>query len=125
MQGGASIESMVALELGAPSADRSVSVAFLLTAAGGFMDAFTFVGHGEVFANSMSGNVVLLGMSIASANWTLALRRIPPILAFLLGVFLAQRLRQPILRRRLLRPALACLSLEILFLMTVSVLPEK
>ena len=37
--------------------DNSIKVAVLLTVAGGFLDAFTYVGHGGVFANSMTGNL--------------------------------------------------------------------
>jgi uncharacterized membrane protein YoaK (UPF0700 family) len=32
-----------------------------LAATGSYLDAFTFVGKGRVFANSMTGNVVIMG----------------------------------------------------------------
>jgi uncharacterized membrane protein YoaK (UPF0700 family) len=108
-----------------PAAERALSVALLLTASGGFLDAFTFVGHGHVFANAMTGNVVFLAVFIASAQRRSALRPVPSILAFLLGVFLAQLVRRPKSRMPLLRPALACLSLEIFVLMIVSLLPRS
>ena len=38
----------------------TLGIATLLAAAGGFLDGFTWVGHGHVFANAMTGNVVLL-----------------------------------------------------------------
>jgi hypothetical protein len=34
----------------------------LLACAGGFLDAYTFVGRGGVFANAQTGNIVLLGV---------------------------------------------------------------
>jgi hypothetical protein len=34
----------------------------LLAGAGGFLDAYTFVGRGGVFANAQTGNIVLLGV---------------------------------------------------------------
>jgi uncharacterized membrane protein YoaK (UPF0700 family) len=98
-------------------------VAVLLSASGGFLDAFTWVGHGQVFANAMTGNVVLLAVWGASGHWGRAFRHVPPICAFLLGVFLSHLMGQPTLRRRLARPALTCLSLEIIFLLIVSILP--
>src|SRR6187402_1432230 len=41
--------------------EASVLLATLVSFSGGFLDAFTYVGHGRVFANAMTGNVVLLG----------------------------------------------------------------
>jgi uncharacterized membrane protein YoaK (UPF0700 family) len=61
----------------------------------------------------------------ASAQWKLALRHIPPLIAFLAGVFVANVMRLPSLPRPLNRPALNCLCLEILFLAVVSVLPPS
>src|SRR5580658_6145873 len=34
----------------------------LLAGVGGFLDAYTFVGRGGVFANAQTGNIVLLGV---------------------------------------------------------------
>src|SRR5450755_4442696 len=64
----------------------SLQASALLAAAGGFLDGFTYVGHGHVFANAMTGNVVLLGISCFSGSWRTGLRHLPPIIAFLLGV---------------------------------------
>jgi Na+/H+ antiporter NhaC len=52
------------------AAEDSLPVAALLAASGGFLDAFTYIGQGHVFANAMTGNVVLLGVYAATGNWT-------------------------------------------------------
>ncbi|MFP3616894.1 DUF1275 family protein, partial [Paraburkholderia sp. SIMBA_050] len=44
-------------------ASRNLTVAALLTLSGGYLDAYTYVGHGHVFANTMTGNVALLGIN--------------------------------------------------------------
>jgi hypothetical protein len=72
--------------------EESLPVAMLLSAAGGALDAFTWLAHGGVFANAQTGNVVLLGVYAALGQWSEALRHIPPIVAFVLGVFVAHRL---------------------------------
>jgi uncharacterized membrane protein YoaK (UPF0700 family) len=95
----------------------------LLTFAGGYLDAFTFVGHGHVFANSMTGNVVLLGISLTRGEWAAALSRLWPILAFLAGVFLAHVVRLRSDARHPLRACLLALSLELGLLAVVAVLP--
>jgi uncharacterized membrane protein YoaK (UPF0700 family) len=100
-------------------------VASLLSATGGFLDAFTWVGHGGVFANAQSGNVVLLGVSLASADWAQALRHIPPILAFLVGVYTASWLRFYEQRRGGHRTGAFTLGVEIVLLLAVALLPRR
>jgi uncharacterized membrane protein YoaK (UPF0700 family) len=102
--------------------DNSIEVAALLTLSGGFLDVFTYVGHGHVFANSMTGNVVFLGMYAAEGNWQQAMRHLPPIVAFLIGVFIAYRMHLPSVLKYLPKPALTCLGVEIIVLLLSSFL---
>lgn len=99
------------LPLGAP--ESALAVSLLLSASGGFLDAFTYLGHGGVFANAMTGNVVLLGVHLTSGNFWQAAAHIPPIIAFLAGVFTAQALRVYIAGGISQRAALFSLGIEI------------
>ncbi len=112
------------VDTAAPGAGETLRSAVLLTFAGGYLDAFTFVGHGHVFANSMTGNIVLLGISLTQGEWALALSRLWPILAFLAGVFMAHVLRVRSDRRNPLRAGLLALSLELALLAVVAFLPR-
>ena len=49
-------------------ASRNLTVAALLTLSGGYLDAYTYVGHGHVFANTMTGNVALLGINLSAGS---------------------------------------------------------
>lgn len=69
---------------------ESFSVAIVLAIAGGFLDAYTFICRGGVFANAQTGNIVLLGMGLAVQNYALVKSAISPIFAFMLGVFIAE-----------------------------------
>jgi uncharacterized membrane protein YoaK (UPF0700 family) len=102
------------------AASRTPAVAVLLTLSGGFLDAFTYVGHGRVFANTMTGNVALLGVNVAAADWTQAVRHIPPLIAFVFAVFVVHVLRLDAVARSVHRPAVICLLLEIVFLVVVA-----
>jgi uncharacterized membrane protein YoaK (UPF0700 family) len=104
--------------------EETVGVAMLLSSAGGFLDAFTWLGHGGVFANAQTGNVVLLGMYAASGQWEKSLRHVPPILAFFIGVFVAFRLRLHESQQSRQRTALLSLGIEIVFLLVVAALPR-
>lgn len=105
--------------------DNSIEVAALLTLSGGFLDVFTYVGHGGVFANSMTGNVVFLGMYAAMGDWQQAMHHIPPIIAFLIGVFIAYRMHLPSVLKYLPKPALTCLGFEIIVLIACSFLSDS
>jgi uncharacterized membrane protein YoaK (UPF0700 family) len=72
-----------------------------MASAGGFLDAFNYVGHGHGFANAMTGNVVLLVVALARLERTQALRRLVPICAFIAGVHAARlALMRPLSRFR-------------------------
>ena len=93
----------------------------LLAAAGGILDAVVYLEHGHVFANAMTGNVVLLGISLVTADWSSILPHLVPVVAFLAGV-LASRL----LRTLPTHPsALAALGLEAVVLAGVALLPPS
>lgn len=101
------------------------NVALLLTLSGGFLDAFTFLGHGKVFANSMTGNIVLLAVNLATGDWHQASRHVPPLVGFACGI-LAAHLLQLMSPRWVRQPAIAALIFEIVFLAAAALkgLPE-
>ncbi len=73
---------------------ESVPFCMLLAIVGGFLDAYTFVGRGGIFCNAQTGNIVLLGVYISAGRWKAALNRIPPIIAFIAGVFLVEAIKR-------------------------------
>jgi len=107
-----------------PHAEQ-VSFAGLLTATGGFLDAFTFVGHGHVFANSMTGNVVLLGLAAGTGDFTSVWWHLVPILAFIVGVAAAHVIRLKLADGPVGRVEQISLWLEIGFLSLVALLPHE
>jgi len=72
----------------------SFRVGALLAGVGGFLDAFTFLAHGGVFANAQTGNIVLLGICLARGDWHGVFRYLLPITAFFVGIGLAEMVRQ-------------------------------
>ncbi|MVX62199.1 DUF1275 domain-containing protein [Clostridium chromiireducens] len=72
---------------------ESVQLGFLLAIVGGFLDAYTFICRGEVFANAQTGNIVLVGIELTKGDFVQALTAFFPILAFIIGVLVAERLR--------------------------------
>jgi uncharacterized membrane protein YoaK (UPF0700 family) len=103
----------------------SVRLAALLAVVGGFLDAYTYVSRDGVFANSQTGNLVLFGVEAARGQWTSALRHVPPIVAFIVGVAAAETLKRPSVARVLRRPARVAMLLEVAVLVVVGALPRS
>lgn len=53
----------------------------LLAITGGFLDIYTYVVRGKVFANAQTGNIVLFGLNIAEGNVKESFYYLIPILA--------------------------------------------
>ncbi|WP_246145538.1 YoaK family protein [Bacillus rubiinfantis] len=102
---------------------ESVGLGVLLALVGGFLDAYTYVSRDGVFATSQTGNLVLLGVAAAQGNWQQGLRHIPPILAFVIGVIVAEGLKHPLITRTFPIPARTVLLLESIVLTFVGTWP--
>jgi uncharacterized membrane protein YoaK (UPF0700 family) len=97
----------------------------LLAGVGGFLDGYTFVGYHGVFATAQTGNIVLFGVDAQAGRWQEALLHIPPVVAFVLGVALAQQLAQPAVRKIVRRPTRWVLIAEIVVLAAVGAVPGQ
>ena len=71
------------------SVSESLQLGVILALSGGFMDAYTYVFRGQIFANAQTGNILLLGISLSEGNIDTALLYLYPILAFSIGVSIA------------------------------------
>ncbi|MBW6408718.1 YoaK family protein [Clostridium weizhouense] len=79
---------------GYANTSESVHLGILLAMVGGFLDAYTFVCRGGVFANAETGNIVLVGVAATNGNWKGAIMAFLPILAFIIGVIVAERIKE-------------------------------
>jgi uncharacterized membrane protein YoaK (UPF0700 family) len=72
----------------------SSAVGLLLALVGGYLDAYTYVSRGGVFANAQTGNMVLLAVRLLDGEAGRAISYLIPILAFAAGVFVAEAIRR-------------------------------
>jgi uncharacterized membrane protein YoaK (UPF0700 family) len=103
---------------------QSLSNSALLAVVGGFLDGFTYVGHGHVFANAMTGNVVLLGVYGIAHSWQQSFRHLPPIVSFLFGICFARAISLPRLRSLFHYPYMSVVTVELVIFGIVSLLPN-
>ena len=94
------------------------AIASVFAVVGGFLDAYSYLARGGVFANAQTGNVVLFAARAAAGNWTSAWKPLPSILAYACGVAVARLLR---VRRQkhTFRATLTCQALELLVLIAL------
>jgi uncharacterized membrane protein YoaK (UPF0700 family) len=91
----------------------------LLCLACGIVDAIGFLRHG-IFAANMTGNTVLLGISLAQMEWAHAIDRATPLLVFFFGAMLSRLL----LTRTGRQPWIPLLLEAALLVLALSLVPE-
>lgn len=69
---------------------ESIRLGMLLAASGGFMDAYSYIVRNHVFANAQTGNILLFGVNLSEGNFRMSLHYILPVIAFALGIALAE-----------------------------------
>lgn len=102
---------------------ESLRVGILLAITGGFLDAYTYLCRGKVFANAQTGNMVMLGISFIEGNIGYIVKYIIPILAFAIGVFLAELIRSKLSESNKIHWRQAVLVIEIVLLIVVAFIP--
>lgn len=105
-------------------ASESYLVGILLAIAGGYLDVYTYVCRGGVFANAQTGNIVLLGISVADGNWEKLGGYIWPILAFMAGILVAELVKREFRHESVIHWRQIVLALEFAVLWTIAFIPS-
>lgn len=103
----------------------SMRVGAILAIVGGFLDAYTYLCRGNVFANAQTGNIVLLGVNLFSFNWKEALNYFIPILAFASGIFVVEEVKKKYKNLKKIHWRQIVILFETILLIAVSFIPES
>ncbi len=95
-------------------------IAILLTGIAGFVDAVGFLTLGHIYTANMSGNSVALGIQATSQNWPEAIRRLCPVVGYVVGVLFCRLLIAVGARHRIRAIASITLLCEIALLAPAS-----
>ncbi|MGE5627554.1 MAG: YoaK family protein [Solirubrobacterales bacterium] len=106
-------------------AHETLAFGVLLAIVGGLLDAYTFVGRGGVFANAQTGNIVLLGVYASKKDWNQVLIYTAPIVAFIVGVIVAEWIKNNSSRYLILDWKREVLILEMIVLFIIGFLPAS
>ncbi|PWL70767.1 MAG: DUF1275 domain-containing protein [Clostridiales bacterium] len=96
----------------------------LLAVVGGFLDAYTYLLRGHVFANAQTGNIVLLGLNLAEMDLLQAAYYFIPIAAFAAGIVVAELIRRVFREHPRIHWRQIIIAAECLILLGVAFLPS-
>jgi uncharacterized membrane protein YoaK (UPF0700 family) len=109
----------------ATTTTSTLRFAALVTAASGFLDAYTFLARGGVFANVQTGNVVLFFIDLSERHFAECLEHVWPIVAFLLGVTLATHVKTGKLDHLVRYPLRWTVVVHVLTLAIIGFIPDS
>ena len=104
---------------------ESMLLAVVLAIAGGFMDAYSYLCRGGVFANAETGNIVLMAINLSNLHIAKALQYLIPITAFALGVVVSEVIRLKNNEQGMLHWRQVSLVLEIIALVISAFMPQS
>lgn len=104
---------------------ESFIVGILLAIVGGFLDIYTYILNGHVFANAETGNMVLMGLKIANNDYLGALYYFLPIVAFFIGILISEYLKYKLTNSSLIKWQHSILIIEIFILLIITFVPAN
>lgn len=103
---------------------ESYVVGIILAIVGGYLDAYTYICRGQVFANAQTGNMVLLGIELAQGNFLRALHCLVPIITFFVGIFFVEFIKTKFKINNTLHWRQIAIAIELIALMGIAFLPQ-
>lgn len=100
-------------------------IGILLAGSGGFLDAYTYLLRGKVFANAQTGNMVLFGISLVNHNIKGMFCYLLPIFFFFLGVLIAEIVKDCFKEKENIHWRQIILMIECLMLALTSLFPSS
>lgn len=105
--------------------EETIFIGIPLALVGGFLDAYSYLIKGGVFANAETGNIVLLGVQLMNGDYLKALYYLFPICAFFLGGIVVEGIKEKVPRIIFLRWMHLVLIIEIISLLMIGFLPQS
>ena len=104
---------------------ESIRLGSILMFSGGFLDAYSYLVRGQVFATAETGNIALMGISLARGDLAVAGRYLIPVAAYAAGIFLTEWIRMRVGENGTVHWKEGILWLELLVMVLAGFMPQK
>jgi len=103
---------------------ESIKVGIFLALSGGFMDAYSYINRGKVFANAETGNIILMTLKICEGKFLESVNYLIPITSFAIGVAISEIIKRRKEKINMIHWRQIPLLLEIVAFIVVAFLPQ-
>ena len=103
---------------------ESFELGIILALVGGYLDAYTYISRGHIFANAQTGNIVLLGIDLANGRFMDALTYFIPIMAFAGGILVVEMIQSRLKQYEKLHWRQITVAVEFFILLAASFVPR-
>ncbi len=104
---------------------ESLLIGILLALVGGFLDIYTYILKGNVFANAQTGNIVLMGLKLANQDYLGAIYYLIPISTFFLGIIISEYIKHKLSKVQYMEWQHLIIIIETIFLALIAFIPEN
>ena len=104
---------------------ESIEVGIFLALSGGFMDAYSYINRGKVFANAETGNIILMALKVCEGKFFEAVNYLIPIVSFAVGVGICEIIKYRKERINMIHWRQILVLFEIFAFIVVGFLPQE
>lgn len=104
---------------------ESLLIGILLALVGGFLDIYTYILKGNVFANAQTGNMVLMGLKLANQDYLGTIYYLIPIIAFFLGIIISEYIKHKLSKVQYIEWQHLIIIIEIIILALIAFIPKE
>lgn len=104
---------------------ESIKVGIFLALSGGFMDAYSYINRGKVFANAETGNIILMALKVCEGKFFEAVNYLIPIVSFAVGVAICEIIKYRKERINMIHWRQILVLFEIFAFIVVGFLPQE
>ena len=104
---------------------ESIAVGIFLALSGGFMDAYSYINRGKVFANAETGNIILMALKVCEGKFFEAVNYLIPIISFAVGVAICEIIKYRKERINMIHWRQILVLFEIFAFIVVGFLPQE
>ena len=103
---------------------ETIYIASILTMVGGFVDAYTYITRGGVFAYAQTGNIIFFAMGLVRKQFKDTLHYFISIIIFVVGIFFALYIKKILNKRKIIEFEYVIILINSILMFIVGILPE-